>query len=78
MEGQVRSQLISFFKASVYRQVVKDKSIVLRWSADRILCTYGGPSPLDLNALSNFTYAINRITNLNIRIFFQEKCSVLS
>ncbi len=69
---QARSQLLSFFKSSVYTQTVNDKNIVFRWSADRILCTYGDPSPADLDTLVKFTYAINKLTNLNIRNFFRK------
>jgi hypothetical protein len=65
-------QLISVFTRSVGARAGGAQNLVFRWPANRILCTYGDPSPADLTKLASFTYALNRLTGLNIRNFFRK------
>jgi len=66
------TQLISVFKRSVGARAGDAQNLIFRWPANRILCIFGDPSPADLNKLGSFTYALNRLTGLNIRNFFRK------
>ncbi|QWK79527.1 hypothetical protein [Ochrobactrum sp. BTU1] len=71
-EGLSKSELVSFFKSAVYTQTVKGRELVLRWTSNRIMCVAGSATASDFDKVSLFTYAINRITNLNVRTFFRK------